>query len=99
MKSRSIFVRRMKTVRAPSPTQQRIKVGVIGLAAIVLLIAIASAIIGSASRETPIDTVGAAQPDVVANMAVANDDNKSAEPMAELGVAPPTTNTVAAKSK
>ena len=86
-------------MRAPSPTQQRVKVGVIGLAAIILLIAIASAIIGGASREMPIVTAGAAQPDVVANMAVADNDTKSAEPMAELGVAPPTTNTVAAKPK
>ena len=89
----------MKTAQATSPASQRIKVGLIGLAAIVLLIAVASAVIGGASREAPINTVGAAQPEVVANMAVVNDATPSAEPMAELGVAPPTTNTVAATPK
>lgn len=90
---------------APSPattassTSQRVKVGLIGLAAIVLLIVVASAIIGSASRERPIGTAGAAQPAVVANMAVVNDATPSAEPMAELGVAPPTTNTAAASPR
>jgi len=86
-------------MRAPSPTQQRIRVGLIGLAAIILLIAVASAIIGSASKERPIETVGAAQPDVVANIALGNEVAPTAEPMAELGVAPPTTNTVAVKPK
>ncbi|MDQ2892913.1 MAG: hypothetical protein M3R64_07480 [Pseudomonadota bacterium] len=86
---------------APSPTttasstSQRVKVGLIGLAAIILLIAVASAVIGTASRERPIDTAGAAQPAVVADMAVINAATPSAEPMAELGVAPPTTNAAA----
>lgn len=89
----------MKTVRTPSPVLQRVKVGLIGLAAVVLLIVVASAIIRNASREQPIDTAGSAQPNVVANMAVVKDDaHSTAEPMAELGVAPPTTNTVAAKT-
>jgi hypothetical protein len=89
----------MKTVRAPSPASQRVKVGLLGLAAIVLLIAIASAIIGTASREQPIDTVGAAQPEVVANLATVNAATPSAEPMAELGVAPPTTNATASATE
>ena len=62
----------------------------IGLAAVVLLIGLASAIIGSASRERPVATAGAAQADVVANMAVANTTTVAAagEPLAEMGVAP-----------
>ena len=88
----------MKTAASPTPTAQRVKVGLIGLAAIVLLIIVASAIIGTARRERPIDTVGAAQPDVVANMAVIDKNaSPSAEPMAELGVAPPTANATAPK--
>ena len=74
---------------------QRVKVGMIGLVAIVLLIAVASAIIRQTNRERPIETVGAAHPAVVANIALGNSDAASAEPMAELGVAPATANTVA----
>ena len=86
----------MKAVSEHSAAMQRIKVGMIGLAAIVLLIAAASAIIGSSSRERPIGTAGAAQPDVVANIAMGNGAAPSAEPMAELGVTPPTANSAAA---
>lgn len=82
---------------------QRIKVGVIGLVAVVLLIAVASAILGSATREQPIATAGSAQADVVANIAMTNAgaaaaaSDASGEPLAELGVAPSTANTQAAK--
>ncbi len=80
----------MKLPHEPSQSMQRIKVGMIGLAAVVLLIGLASAIIGSASRERPVATAGAAQADVVANMAVANTTTVAAagEPLAEMGVAP-----------
>ena len=80
----------MKLPHEPSQSMQRIKVGMIGLAAVVLLIGLASAIIGSASRERPVATAGAAQADVVANMAVANTTTVTAagEPLAEMGVAP-----------
>ncbi len=62
----------------------------IGLAAVVLLIGLASAIIGSATRERPVMTAGAAQADVVANMAVSNSvaADRTGEPLAEMGVAP-----------
>jgi|CoawatStandDraft_6_1074263.scaffolds.fasta_scaffold01922_4 hypothetical protein len=89
----------MKSARYPTSTSQRVKVGLIGLVAVVLLIVVASAIIGSASREQPIVTAGAAQPDVVATMAAGNSVGASAEPMAELGVAPATTNTASAALK
>ena len=80
----------MKSSHEPSQSMQRIKVGMIGLAAVVLLIGLASAIIGSASRERPVATAGAAQADVVANMGVSNlvDSATAGEPLAEMGVAP-----------
>lgn len=69
---------------------QRVKVGLIGLAAVLLLIGLASLVIGSATRERPIGGIGAPQPEVVANMALDNAAGASAEPLAELGVAPST---------
>lgn len=80
----------MKSITEISQTMQRVKVGMIGLASVILLIALASAIIGSVTRERPIATVGAPKADVIANMAVANDTmaDGSGEPLAQLGVAP-----------
>lgn len=84
----------MKVVREPSQTTQRVKVGMIGLAAVILLIALASAVISSASRERPIATAGSARADVVANIALMNAAGEAAgEPLAELGVAPGAGNT------
>ena len=86
----------MKSSTHTSQSMQRVKVGMIGLAAVVLLIAIASAIIGSVTRERPIATVGSPKADVVANMGVANEIAEgSNEPLAELGVAPSAANTQA----
>ncbi|MCP3734862.1 hypothetical protein M9979_08260 [Sphingomonas sp. RP10(2022)] len=88
----------MRAVRDTHQTMQRIKVGIIGLVAVVLLIVIASAILGSATRERPIATAGSAQADVVANIAMTNAGaaaaaaDSSGEPLAELGVAPATSN-------
>lgn len=67
---------------------QRVKVGLIGLAAVLLLIGLASIIIGSAARERPVTAIGAPQPEVVANMAIDNGLVPGTEPLAELGVAP-----------
>lgn len=80
----------MKSSTETNQSMQRVKVGMIGLAAVILLIALASAIIGSVTRERPITTVGAPKEEVVANMGVANeiDADGSGEPLAELGVAP-----------
>lgn len=64
----------------------------IGLAIVVLLIGVASAIMRTASREPPIATVGAPKADVVANLAVANQQQDVGEPLAELGAAPMTAN-------
>ena len=92
----------MRAVRDTHQTMQRIKVGVIGLVAVVMLIGIASAILGSATRERPIATAGSAQADVVANIAMTNAGaaaaaDPSGEPLAELGVAPATGNAQAAR--
>ncbi|WP_380787496.1 hypothetical protein [Sphingomonas sp. R86521] len=80
----------MKPKQNLSQSMQRAKVGMIGLAAIVLFIGLASAIIGSATRERPVATAGAAQADAVANMAIANSStaDRAGEPLAEMGVAP-----------
>lgn len=77
----------MKTV-APSSHQtiQRVKVGMVGLAAVILLIGLASAIFSAADRGR---TGGAG----AGNVAVAaklpdNAADPANEPLAELGVAP-----------
>jgi hypothetical protein len=65
-----------------------------GLASILLLIALASAVLTWANREQPVAVVGAAKPDVIANLTQANASDAAAgdvpakEPLAELGVAP-----------
>ncbi|KTT99639.1 hypothetical protein NS355_06380 [Sphingomonas yabuuchiae] len=76
---------------------QRVKVGMIGLAAVILLIAIASTILGSLNRdEPPAAVAGAAQSNMVADMAMTNTATpSSSEPLAELGVAPAPANTQA----
>ena len=70
---------------SPPQTSQRVRVGVIGLAVVVLLIALASAILGSANHERPVVAPGGAKPDLVANMALGNDAALAAEPLADLG--------------
>ncbi len=74
----------------PAQTSQRAKVGMIGLAAVLLLIGLASAIFATANHDRQVAAIGSARPDVVANMVAANTTDPSApkEPLAELGVAP-----------
>ncbi len=69
---------------------QRVKVGMIGLASVILLIAIASTILGSLNRdEPPVAAAGAAQSNMVADMTMTNSTaTPSNEPLAELGIAP-----------
>ncbi|HEX8418433.1 MAG TPA: hypothetical protein VF638_00295 [Sphingomonas sp.] len=83
---------KMKVVREPSQTSQRVKVGMVGLAAVILLIVLASAILGTATRERPIGAAGSAREDVVANIASINaaDAASTGEPLAELGITPST---------
>lgn len=73
----------------PDPLQalQRIKVGLIGLAAVVMLIAVASAVLRMATQEPPV--MGSAQANVVAEMSSGNETAVSTgEPLAEMGAAP-----------
>ena len=92
---RYIYTTHMKIMaQDPAQTSQRVKVGMIGLAAVLLLIGLAAAIFSTASKERPLIVVGGAHPDVVANMAAGNQvlpiEGVSSEPLAELGVAPST---------
>ncbi|MEH3123335.1 MAG: hypothetical protein PGN16_15380 [Sphingomonas phyllosphaerae] len=81
-------------------TRQRVRVGMIGLAAVVLLIGLASAIFSSVNQQQPVSVTGAAQPELVANMSAPASAPTAAptnEPLAEMGVTPgaaPTPSTV-----
>lgn len=69
--------------------KQRVKVGMIGLAAVILLIGLASAIFSAVRQDGPVAAVGAPKADVVANLIVANDTVATTnEPLVDLGVAP-----------
>lgn len=70
---------------------QRVRVGMTGLAIIVLLIALASAVFRSASRETPIGATGEPKPVLTDNSADGNMADPAKEPLAEIGVTPSTT--------
>ena len=73
----------------------------IGLAGVVLLIGLASAILSTVNREQPVSAIGAARPDVVANMmapGTAPAPTPTSEPLAELGVAPATTTDTASRA-
>lgn len=77
-----------------SQSLQRVIVGLTGLAVIVLIMGLASAIFSSASREGAVRAAGAARPDVVANLATTNSSEPRTtdkDPLAELGVAPSAT--------
>ena len=70
---------------------QRIKVGMTGLAAVLLMIALAAMVFNTASKDKPLDVAGGPKADVVANISITNDSAPAAasgEPLAELGVAP-----------
>lgn len=80
------------SVRPSAQGGQRIRVGLIGLGAVLLLIGLASAVFNSVNRERPVTAIGGAQPATVAAMT----GNQQAtptqgEPLAELGVAPAAT--------
>jgi hypothetical protein len=73
----------------PGQRMQRVRVGVTGLAAIVLVVLLATAI-ASSVRRTATDAAGAtAPPPVVATIATpSNSIDPNAEPLAQLGAAP-----------
>lgn len=78
---------------------QRVRVGLTGLAMVLVLIGLASAIFTAANRDAPVSAVGASNSAVVANITdgVGNvtADKPKDEPLAELGVAPSTGSTEA----
>ena len=82
---------------------QRLRVGMTGLAVVLVLIGLASIIFSSANRGEPITAVGAPNAAVVANMT--EDASNSAagkgrdEPLAELGVAPSTSSSGVPKNE
>ena len=96
---RYIYATVMKPVAPDSvQTMQRVRVGMTGLAMVLVLIGLASAIFTSANRDAPVAAVGAPKADVVANMTgdvIGNVtvEKKADEPLAELGVSPSTAST------
>jgi hypothetical protein len=74
---------------------QRVRAGVTGLAAVLVIAGLAGAIFNSASEERPVGPTGTADAQVAAtitgNTATAIESSPN-EPLAELGVAPATTN-------
>jgi hypothetical protein len=69
--------------------RQRIRVGMIGLAAVVLLIGLASAIFSTVTRDRPMVTGSAARGTVIARAGSPSDTPSAGnEPLAELGVTP-----------
>lgn len=69
--------------------RQRVRVGMSGLAAVVLLIGLASAIFSTVNNESPI--AGAGKPEAVGNVTAPENVPSTAasnEPLAELGVTP-----------
>lgn len=72
---------------------QRVRVGMTGLAMVLVLIGLASAIFTSANRDGPVTAIGASNSFVVANMTDGGNivaEKGKDEPLAELGVAPST---------
>ncbi|HEX8554576.1 MAG TPA: hypothetical protein VF695_07710 [Sphingomonas sp.] len=80
----------MKATRDHSQTMQRVKVGMIGLIAVILLIAVASAIIGSVTRGVDANMTASS-----VNFTFDNTQVAGGEPLAEMGAAPGTTNEAA----
>lgn len=83
-------ITRRTVARDTAQTTHRARVGMIGLAAILLLIGLAAAFVATVSREQPAAVAGAANAEVVANMVASNaaDPAQAGEPLAQLGVAP-----------
>lgn len=73
---------------------QRVRVGLTGLAMVLVLIGLASAIFTAANRDAPVSAIGGANGAAAANIAdgagnIVVEKSKD-EPLAELGVAPST---------
>jgi hypothetical protein len=77
----------------------RVRVGMTGLASVLVLIGLASAVFSSASSDPGVKAVGSSKPEVVANLtddAVAGNEIAN-EPLAQLGVAPTVAGNVSGK--
>jgi hypothetical protein len=78
---------------------QRVRVGLTGLAMVLVLIGLASAIFTAANRDAPVSAIGASNSSVVANITDGSGnvvvEKSKDEPLAELGVAPSTGSTEA----
>ena len=74
---------------------QRVRVGMTGLAMVLVLIGLASVIFTSANRDEPVTAIGAYNAAIVANMADGNVQIEASKdaPIADLGVAPSTAST------
>lgn len=72
----------------PGQTAQRVKVGVVGLALVLMLIGLASLVFSAARGDRPLAAEGGGHAEVVANIADGNDADAANEPLADLGVAP-----------
>jgi len=100
--SRYIYATDMISGSQQSSAQamQRVRVGLTGLAIVLVLIGLASAIFSSASRDAPVAAIGAPNASVVANMTDGNANGVAEkgkeEPLAEMGVTPSTSSTEAA---
>lgn len=83
----------MKQGASNSQAMQRVRVGMVGLAAVILLIGLASALFSAASRQqspTAATSAGEVANMTATNTMAADSDN---EPLAQLGVAPSTAET------
>ncbi|MBM7405829.1 MULTISPECIES: hypothetical protein [Sphingomonas] len=82
---------------------QRVRVGMTGLAVVLILILLASALVSSARNDAPVVAVGAPNVETVANMTGTDKGVSTAdagrEPLAELGIAPAATNSIAPPAK
>ncbi len=73
--------------RAPQVVQ-RVKVGLTGLAIVLLLIVLASVLVRSVGHERAVAASGASRADLAGNLAQVNAADSASEPLAEIGVAP-----------
>ncbi|WP_419809993.1 hypothetical protein [Sphingomonas sp.] len=90
----------MRTVNPPAnPAQARHRamVGAVGLGLVLLLIALASIVLRSVTREVPVMAPGGAKPDIVANMALGNEVAADTAPLSDMGVTPGVKNESAAR--
>lgn len=75
----------------PGERMQRVRVGVTGLAAVILVVAVATAIASGLRRSAEISNVAAPSPVVATVGAAPNSTNPATEPLAQLGAAPGST--------